>query len=79
MGIRQAKVYHDGSHYIAIDGDAYPKRKSNSRPKPPDTAEKQEFDKAYKESLSMPKRERKKHINEAMQGMFKTKEQQKEY
>lgn len=78
MEIKNAKVRYDGSHYIAIDSNAYPKCKRKTE-KPIITAEKKEFDKAYKESRTLPKTERKKHIDEALELMFRTEEQKNEF
>lgn len=75
MNLQKAKIYHDGSHYVAIPQGAYPSGKDCKRPKvkpmqqlsltnesPPETP-KERFEKAYKESQSLPKRERKAHIS----------------
>lgn len=72
MYYKKAKIYSDGSHYIAILDGAYPKRKGQtttgkrSTPSP----ERQRFDEAYKDALSMPKRERKSTILEALEEGF---------
>lgn len=83
MNLKSAKVYHDGSHFIAIPSDAFPhRRKKSSRhnfrlkkdelprsDSPPETT-KDRFETAYKESQSLPKRERKAHIKSALKGDF---------
>lgn len=83
MNLKSAKVYHDGSHFIAIPSDAFPhRRKKSSRynlrlkkdelprsDSPPETT-KDRFETAYKESLSLPKRERKAHIKSALKDDF---------
>lgn len=78
MAIKNAKVRFDGSHYIAIDSNAYPKRKRRQT-KPCITAEKEVFDKAYKESKTLSKRERERHINEALDSLFETEEKKQEF
>ena len=83
MNLKSAKVYHDGSHFIAIPSDAFlHRRKKSSRhnlrlkkdelprsDSPPETT-KERFETAYKESLSLPKRERKAHIKSALKDDF---------
>lgn len=78
------KVYFDGSHYIGIPKDNYPhgkgcKKQSRAIPTPEQTERKAKFETAYKESLSLPKHERKKYIAEKMQSEFETAEQAKAY
>ncbi len=83
MNLKSAKVYHDGSHFIAIPSDAFPhRRKKSSRhnlrlkkdelprsDSPPETT-KDRFETAYKESQSLPKRECKTHIKSALKEDF---------
>ncbi len=78
MAIKNAKVRFDGSHYIAVDSNAYPKHKRKSI-KSSETAEKKEFDKAYSESRTLPKTEQEKHINQALDSFFKTEEEKQEF
>lgn len=83
MPIKGAKVYNDGSHYIAIPPENFPRRKRRYKPKPkkeekPDTP-KAKFETAYKESQVLPRRERKKHIKEKLKDTFKTAEQVKAF
>ena len=78
------KVYFDGSHYIGIPKENYPhgkgcKKQSAAIPTPEETERKAKFETAYKESQSLPKRERKKYIAEKLQGEFETAEQAKAY
>lgn len=78
------KVYFDGSHYLGIPKENYPhgkgcKEQSKAIPTPEQTERKAKFETAYKESMSLPKRERKKYIAEKLQGEFETAEQAKEY
>lgn len=78
------KVYFDSSHYIGIPKENYPhgkgcKRQSKPIPTPEQTERKAKFETAYKESQSLPKRERKKYIAEKLQSAFETAEQAKEY
>ena len=82
MNLKSAKVYNDGSHFVAIPQGAYPSGKGCKRhvtkptkqqppttESPPETTQ-ERFETAYKESLSLPKRERKKYIKEALQSDF---------
>ncbi len=71
----QTKVYFDGSHYIGIPKDNFPHGKSCKRKKTKSYNAKQDtckekFDIAYKESLSLPKKERKTYIIEQMKDTF---------
>ncbi len=72
MYYKKAKIYSDGSHYIAILDGAYPKRKGKSTTGKRSTPspERQRFDEVYKEALSMPKLERKSTILEALEEGF---------
>lgn len=82
MNLKSAKIYHDGSHYVAIPKGAFPNGKGCKRrvvkpmkQQPPTTESppkttKDRFETAYKESLSLPKKERKKHIKEAVADKF---------
>lgn len=83
------KVYSDGGHYIAIPPENFPsKQRKRKKPKPtttpktdgtPPTTPKEKFETAYKESQSLPKRERKKYIADKLKAEFKTAEQVKEF
>lgn len=82
MNLQKAKIYHDGSHYVAIPQGAFPSGKgckrrvvkpmeqltltNESQPETP----KERFETAYKESLSLSKKERKKHIKESIESDF---------
>ena len=88
MPYRETKVYFDGGHYIAIPSENFPsntrKRKKLKPPKPKQnentpTTPKDKFETAYKESQSLPKRERKKYIADKLKAEFKTAEQVKEF
>ena len=78
------KVYFDGSHYIGIPKENYPhgkgcKKQSKAIPTPEQAERKAKFETAYKESQSLPRRERKKYITDKMKAEFETAEQAKEY
>lgn len=86
MNLQKAKIYHDGSHFIAIPKGAFPSGKGCKRravktteqqpptnESPPETP-KERFETAYKESLSLPKKERKKHIKESLAADFANKD-----
>lgn len=86
MPYKDTKVYFDGGHYIAIPPENFPSRKrKRHKPKPtkpkPQTdtklppTPKDKFETAYKESLQLPKRERKKYITEQLKDTFKSKEE----
>jgi len=82
MPITDAKIYNDGSHFIAIPPDNFKSGKHKKQPPKKATTQdtkKQAFETAYKESQSLPKRERKKYITEKLQGEFETAEQAKAY
>ena len=86
MNLKSAKVYHDGSHFVAIPQGAYPSGKGCKRhvtkptkQQPPTTESppvttKERFETAYKESQSLPKRERKAHIKEILAADFANKD-----
>ncbi len=83
MPYQNTKVYFDGSHYIAMPPENFPRRKRRYKPKPkkeenPDTP-KAKFETAYQESQALPKRERKKYIKEKLKDTFKTAEQVKAF
>ena len=79
MPYPKSKVYYDGSHFIAIPPDNFPRYKKRRKPKPKkeekhDTP-KEKFEMAYTESQSLPRRERKKYIKEQMKEVFPTEEE----
>ena len=82
MPIIDAKIYNDGSHFIAIPPENFYSGKHKKQPPKKATTQdnkKQAFETAYKESMSLPKRERKKYIAEKLQSEFETAEQAKAY
>lgn len=83
MPYQKAKVYNDGSHFIAMPPENFPRPKRRYKPKSkreesPDSP-KAKFETAYSESQSLPKRERKKYIKEKLQGTFPNEEHEKEF
>ena len=91
MNLQKAKIYHDGSHFVAIPKGAFPSgkgcKRSVARPtkqqpptteSPPET-HKERFETAYKESLYLPKKERKKHIKDALESDFADKTELKAF
>ncbi len=83
MPIKQAKVYSDGNHYIAIPPENFPRYRKRRKPKPKkeekhDTPN-EKFETAYTESQSLPRRERKKYIKEQMKEVFPTEEENTAY
>lgn len=90
MNLQKAKIYHDGSHFVAIPQGAYPsgkgcKRRVTKPTQQPPTTEsppenpKERFETAYKESLSLPKKERKKYIKALMKSDFSDKTELKAF
>ncbi|MCI8343446.1 MAG: hypothetical protein HFE25_03250, partial [Clostridia bacterium] len=80
---QKAKVYNDGSHFIAMPPENFPRPKRRYKPKSkreesPDSP-KAKFETAYSESQSLPKRERKKYIKEKLQGTFPNEKHEKEF
>lgn len=75
MNYANMKIYFDGGHYVGIPQGAFPsgkgcKRRAVKPMKQQSTADvtpsetpKERFETAYKESQSLPKRERKAHIS----------------
>ena len=83
MPYQKAKVYNDGSHFIAMPPENFPRPKRRYKPKSkreesPDSP-KAKFETAYTESQSLPKRERKKYIKEKLQDVFPNEERAKEF
>lgn len=91
MNLQKAKIYHDGSHFVAIPKGAFPSGKGSKRrvarptkqqppttESPPET-HKERFETAYKESLLLPKKERKRHIKEALESDFADKTELKAF
>lgn len=83
MPYQKAKVYNDGSHFIAMPPENFPRPKRRYKPKSkreesPDSP-KAKFETAYSESQSLPKRERKKYIKEKLQGTFPNEKHEKEF
>lgn len=91
MPYKDTKVYFDGSHYIAIPPENFTSgKRKRRRAKPQQTAiltdgtpptpiPKEKFETAYKESQTLPKRERKKYIKEKLQGEFDDKDELTEF
>ena len=80
MAFREAKIYSDGSHYIAIPQN----KKQNQKKKdviysPEQEEKKEEFEKAYKESSEKKRKEKVNKIINAMEEKFESKEKAAEY
>ena len=80
MAFRGAKVYSDGSHYIAIPQN----KKQNQKKKdviysPEQEEKKEEFEKVYKESIGKKRKEKTKTIINVMEEKFESKEKAAEY
>lgn len=80
MPYKNTKVYYDGSHYITIPPERFPRAKKRRKPKQPkpDTR-KEKFETAYLESKALPKRERKDFITEKLKDTFSTEEETTAY
>ena len=87
MNLQKVKIYHDGSHFIAIPKGVFSSGKgckrrvvktteqqSPTNESPPETP-KERFETAYKESQSLLKRERKAHIKESLAADFANKDE----
>lgn len=83
MPYRETKVYFDGSHYIAIPPENFPKSKRKRRKQKPKkktaetplTTPKEKFETAYSESKNLPKRKRKAFLTEQLKDTFKSEEE----
>ena len=67
MSFGKAKIYFDGSHYIAIPKENFPRKKVKSGKKRKTVSkEKEIFERAYKDSKKLPRNERNEFINEKL-------------
>jgi len=65
------KIYYDGSNYIAIPSENFSRGKPSQSPKK-QHPHKAEFESAYTQSKSLPKKERNKYIAEQLKDCFKS-------
>ena len=86
MPLSEVKIYNDGSHFIGIPKENFPRKKSRNRPKPSKSQEgeqsetpKDKFEKAYTESQELPKKERKQYITEQLKDTFPDEKKRKEF
>ena len=80
MAFREAKVYSDGSHYIAIpQKEKQPQKKKNVIYSIEQEERKEEFEKAYKENNEKKQKEKTKTIINEMKEKFESKEKAAEY
>ncbi len=71
MNYKQAKVYFDGSHYIATPKENFPRpKKRKAKPKQDTQVQDESFEKAYEESKDLPKKQREKYIKEQVQSVM---------
>ena len=77
MSYPQAKVYNDGSHYIAIPQakQSWKKRKRANIQSSKELGQKQAFEKSYNENKGKSKREKIENINKELKGHFENEEQ----
>ena len=78
MPYANCKIYFDGSNYIAVPYDNFSHNKKRSKSTTP-TPHKAEFESAYKESKSLPKKEREKYLTERLKGHFSNEQQTQEF
>ena len=78
MYYKNAKVYSDGSHYIAIPQENFPKRKGKIIKKS-NSPMKDKFEETFAESKKLPKKERKDFLTAKLREEFRTEEQTKEF
>ena len=80
MAFREAKVYSDGSHYIAIpQGKKQNQKKKDVIYSPEQEEKKEEFEKVYKESIGKKRKEKTKTIINVMEEKIESKEKAAEY
>ena len=80
MNYPKAKVYFDGSHYIANPHEEHPERRRKPKTENPEATEKKEqFEKAYKDNSDKKKKERNATVLDEMKRHFDTEEQAEEY
>lgn len=74
MPYGETKVYHDGSHYIAIPHTTRPTRKNSKKPKAKKTTElKIEFERLYRENAGKKKSDRIINLTEGLKTILKVK------
>ena len=67
MSFGKAKIYYDGSHYIAIPKENFPRKKVKAGKKRKAVSkEKEIFERAYKDSKKLPRKERNEFIDEKL-------------
>ena len=55
MNLKSARIYHDGSHFVAIPSDAFPHQRKKSARKKKALRSHRNFDGTYCPSLCLPK------------------------
>lgn len=78
MPYQKAKIYTDGSHYIAIPHEKHPERR-RKKSKPKADSRKEAFEIAYDQNKTKRKAERTESIVDSIKEHFKSEEQAKEY
>lgn len=71
MSLIQSKIYNDGSHYIAIPQENFPrgkgcKKRRKAIPSPEQLAQKEKFESVYTESKKLPYKQRDAFINKQL-------------
>ena len=77
MSYPQAKVYNDGSHYIAIPqaNQVWKRKKKVSKKSSKELKQKQSFEKVYDENKGKSKKEKIENINKELKKQFESEEQ----
>lgn len=70
MPYKDCKIYYDGSNYIAIPSENFSRGKPSQSPKK--QTHKAEFESAYAQSKSLPKKERNDYLKEQLKDCFKS-------
>lgn len=80
MPYEKAKVYTDGSHYIAIPHEEHPERRKKPKTESPETADQKElFEQTYDENRGKKKKEREKTVLEEMKQHFDSETEAEEF
>ncbi len=84
MAFIQSKIYYDGSHYIAIPQENFPRGKGCKKQHrtiltPKQIGLKEKFETAYKESMKLPKKGRDRFLDERLQDSISDNIARKEY
>ena len=79
MPYKNCKIYSDGSNYIAIPSENFPRGRKPSKSPRKEQPHKAEFETAYKASQALPRKERKGFMKEQLKDCFKTEKETTEF